>query len=195
MQAATITADFADRYAVLGDAAEVTARLQDLVGLGLDKFVLMGVGRTPGPGRRVEAGLRRAWWARWCRPSGRDRVAAEVAERHPLEGVQVGRLQHHGRGHAGVERFLPARRAQAPAVARLARPANPGCGVDRSLPCSLLKARNSSVTSAQTAWTPRSSPPVSQQPVRYQPVNGASEHVASSPPNTFRVIAPAWQTY
>ena len=47
VQAATITADFADRYAVLGDAAEVTARLQ-VVGLGLDKFVLMGVGRAPG---------------------------------------------------------------------------------------------------------------------------------------------------
>jgi 5,10-methylenetetrahydromethanopterin reductase len=48
VQAATITPEFADRYAVLGDAAEVTTRLQDLVGLGLDKFVLMGVGRARG---------------------------------------------------------------------------------------------------------------------------------------------------
>jgi len=48
VQAATITADFADRYAVLGGPDEVRARLQELAGLGLDKFVLMGVGRAPG---------------------------------------------------------------------------------------------------------------------------------------------------
>jgi 5,10-methylenetetrahydromethanopterin reductase len=48
VQAATITADFADRYAVLGGVDEVVARLQEMAGLGLDKFVLMGVGRAPG---------------------------------------------------------------------------------------------------------------------------------------------------
>ena len=48
VQAATITPEFADRYAVLGGADEVQSRLAALAGLGLDKFVLMGVGRAPG---------------------------------------------------------------------------------------------------------------------------------------------------
>jgi len=48
VQAATITPEFADRYAVLGTVDEVRARLLELAGLGLDKFVLMGVGRAPG---------------------------------------------------------------------------------------------------------------------------------------------------
>ena len=47
-------------------------------------------------------------------------------------------------------------------------PANPysGGGVDTSLPTHELKARNSSVISAQTVWTPASSAPVSQHPLR-----------------------------
>ena len=48
VQAATITPEFADRYAVLGAVDEVHARLRELLDLGLDKFVLMGVGRAPG---------------------------------------------------------------------------------------------------------------------------------------------------
>jgi 5,10-methylenetetrahydromethanopterin reductase len=48
VQATTITPEFADRYAVLGTADEVRARLAELAGLGLDKFVLMGVARAPG---------------------------------------------------------------------------------------------------------------------------------------------------
>jgi 5,10-methylenetetrahydromethanopterin reductase len=48
VQAATITAGFADRYAVVGSSDEVRARLLELAALGLDKFVLMGVGRAAG---------------------------------------------------------------------------------------------------------------------------------------------------
>jgi hypothetical protein len=38
---------------------------------------------------------------------------------------------------------------------------------------------------AQTVWTPWSSPPVSQQPLRYQPVIGLVQHVVTGSPNTF----------
>ena len=48
VQAATITPDFADRYAVVGNDAEVQSRLSELAALGLGRFVLMGVGRAVG---------------------------------------------------------------------------------------------------------------------------------------------------
>ena len=47
-QANVLTADFVDRYAVVGDAATVVARLRALAELGLDRFVVMGAGRAPG---------------------------------------------------------------------------------------------------------------------------------------------------
>ena len=50
-----------------------------------------------------------------------------------------------------------------------------GRGVERSLPAARLKARNSSVITAQTVWLPRSSGPVAQQPSRKKPVSGAVE--------------------
>ena len=60
-----------------------------------------------------------------------------------------------------------------------------GRGVERSLPASLLKARNSSVITAQTVCEPTSSGPVEQQPSRKKPVTGAFEQGSSSPPTTF----------
>jgi 5,10-methylenetetrahydromethanopterin reductase len=48
VQAATLTADFVDRYAVVGSVDAVHRRLEELAGLGVGRFVLMGVGRAPG---------------------------------------------------------------------------------------------------------------------------------------------------
>lgn len=60
-----------------------------------------------------------------------------------------------------------------------------GIGVERSLPFDFENSRKSSVMIAQTVWTPWSSPPVSQQPLRYQPVIGLVQHVVTGSPNTF----------
>jgi 5,10-methylenetetrahydromethanopterin reductase len=48
VQAATLTPEFVDRYAVVGSVDAVCARLSELAALGITRFVLMGVGRTPG---------------------------------------------------------------------------------------------------------------------------------------------------
>src|SRR6185503_4423304 len=48
-----------------------------------------------------------------------DGVLLQVIERNDLQGHRMGGLEHHLGGAAGIERLLPARRAQAPAVARL----------------------------------------------------------------------------
>src|SRR4051812_37513245 len=45
--------------------------------------------------------------------------ALEIGERAVVERLLVGRPQHHARGSPRFERFLPARRAQAPAVTGL----------------------------------------------------------------------------
>lgn len=62
---------------------------------------------------------------------------------------------------------------------------NSGRGVERSLPRDFEKARNSSVTWAQTTCTPTSPRPVRQQPSRKKPVIGRVEHGSSTPPSTF----------
>jgi len=43
----------------------------------------------------------------------------QLLERHDLQGHRVGRLEHDLRCGVGVQRLLPACRAQAPAIARL----------------------------------------------------------------------------
>jgi hypothetical protein len=48
-----------------------------------------------------------------------DRRALEIGERAVTQRAFMGRAQHHARRLAGLECFLPARRAQAPAVAGL----------------------------------------------------------------------------
>ncbi len=48
VQAATLTADFVDRYAVVGSVDAVRNRLEELAALGVGRFVLMGVGRAAG---------------------------------------------------------------------------------------------------------------------------------------------------
>src|ERR1700689_4880493 len=47
------------------------------------------------------------------------RVVLQHPERRDRQGLLVGRFQHHLRREAGVEGFLPARGAEAPAVAGL----------------------------------------------------------------------------
>src|SRR6185437_16770248 len=46
------------------------------------------------------------------------RVALEIGERAVVERALMRRAQHDARRQPGLERLLPARRAQAPAVAR-----------------------------------------------------------------------------
>ena len=46
-------------------------------------------------------------------------AGAELRERDDVERAFVRGLQHDGRGEARLKGFLPARRAQAPLVARL----------------------------------------------------------------------------
>ena len=67
-------------------------------------------------------------------------------------------------------------------------PGKPYCGkgVLRSLPAALEKARNSLVITAHTVCRPRSSGPVSQQPLRKNPVTGSIEQGISSSPSTLR---------
>jgi 5,10-methylenetetrahydromethanopterin reductase len=48
VQAATLTAEFVDRYAIVGAVDDVCSRLSELTTLGITRFVLMGVGRAPG---------------------------------------------------------------------------------------------------------------------------------------------------
>ena len=76
-------------------------------------------------------------------------------------------FEHHG-GAAPASNASTHRSAQTHHWSSGCKPANPkaGCGVERSLPAALLKARKLSVTRAHTTWTPRSSPPVSQHPLR-----------------------------
>ena len=64
---------------------------------------------SPGTGRN---GARRS-------PQANPRVRLEVGERDELEGRSVRSLEHDGRRDTGLERFLPARRDDAPAIARL----------------------------------------------------------------------------
>ena len=45
VQAATLTPEFVDRYAVVGAVDDRAARLAELAALGISRFVLMGVGR------------------------------------------------------------------------------------------------------------------------------------------------------
>ena len=65
-------------------------------------------------------------------------------------------------------------------------------GVARSLPMLRWWLRNSSVTTAQIVWLPRSSAPVLQHPSRKKPVIGSVPQGSSSPPRTLRsVTSPA----
>ena len=47
-QAETLTPGFVDRYAAVGTSDEVVARLRSLAALGIDRYVLLGVGRARG---------------------------------------------------------------------------------------------------------------------------------------------------
>jgi len=58
----------------------------------------------------------------------------------------------------------------------------------KSLPVLVENAKNSSVTWQHIVWLPRSSAPVSQQPVRVKPVSGLKLHTCSVVPNTLRAI-------
>ena len=59
----------------------------------------------------------------------------------------------------------------------------PGMGVERSLPFALVNFRKSSVTTAATAWTPKSPSVTRQNPSRLKPQPSA--HGPSCPPSTF----------
>jgi hypothetical protein len=57
-------------------------------------------------------------------------------------------------------------------------------GVIRSLPRSIWKFRNSTVTSQHTTWLPWSCASVRQQPSRCQPVSGSQLQGSGWPPST-----------
>jgi hypothetical protein len=63
---------------------------------------------------------------------------------------------------------------------------NSGKGVERSFSLCLENCRNSSVIETHTVWLPTSLGPVSQQPLRKNPVIGALEQDCSDSPNTLR---------
>ena len=92
----------------------------------------------------------------------RRRVRPEVVERRELEREGVRRLEDDGRRDAGLERLLPAVRAQAPPVARTSPRSPLGMRRREVVSDRGAEARNSSVITAQTAWTPTSCPPVRQ---------------------------------
>jgi 5,10-methylenetetrahydromethanopterin reductase len=52
-QAATLTPDFIDRFGIVGDAEACVGRLEELIGLGLDKLIVTGptLGADPGEAR------------------------------------------------------------------------------------------------------------------------------------------------
>ena len=74
------------------------------------------------------------------------------------------------------------------------RPGNPcwGMGVIRSFPFERANWRNSSVTTQQTVWEPRSLGSVLHFPSRYHPVIGSHEHVSNGPPSTLRLSSMYW---
>lgn len=59
VQADTLTPAFIDRYAAVGPAAQVVARLKALEALGLDRLMVMGAGRAPGLDDEARAAQRR----------------------------------------------------------------------------------------------------------------------------------------
>ena len=61
-----------------------------------------------------------------------------------------------------------------------------GIGVLKSLPICLLKARNSSVITAQITWRPWSFPSVWQVPFLYHPVLFSRQHGTRGVPKTLR---------
>ena len=114
-------------------------------------------------------------------------VALQVFEVDVFQGAFVGCRQHDFRGDPGVEGFAPAGGAQAPAVAGLQTGKAEGSDRRRQVvAAALAKARNSAVTSVQTTWAPASIGPVSQQPVRKNPVSGRNEQSISFSPSTLR---------
>ena len=94
---------------------------------------------------------------------GDDGELEKDVEGDDAEGVLVGSFKHDGAGGTCLKHLQPAGGADAPAVASLEAGK---AGVERSLPRRREVARNSSLTMAQTVWTPRSSGPVLQQPSR-----------------------------
>ena len=98
---------------------------------------------------------------------GDDGVLDEELEGDDLEGVLVGGFEDDGAGGSGLLYLEPARGADAPAIAGF-EAGKPYCGmgVERSLPRALEASRKGRLTTQQMVWTPRSSGPVSQQPVR-----------------------------
>ena len=79
------------------------------------------------------------------------RETLRVGERAVAEGAFVSSPQDHAGRLANFQRFLPAGRAQAPAVAGpQAGKADCGIGVERSLPQDLENSRNAAVMTAQT---------------------------------------------
>ena len=145
-------------------------------------------GRRPGPGRGARARLRLVRRLRAARRSRRaPRPSAVSASIGTTSSARTCVAPSTTGGATPASSASSQRDAQTHQRSPGCRPSKPhsGRGVERSFPAARLKARNSSVTTAQTVWLPRSSGPVAQQPSRKKPVSGAVEQGRSSPPTTF----------
>jgi hypothetical protein len=97
----------------------------------------------------------------------------------------MGGTEDHARCDTGIERLQRATHKHQRSPGFRPEKTISGTGVLRSLPRDLLNASSSPVISAHIIWAPNSSGPVSQQPVRQNPLVGRMEHVSSFSPRTF----------
>ena len=118
--------------------------------------------------RRVRRWLRRSARLRWCSGSWVHTPCARRSPRVAHSSTHACVASSTTRGAASASNASTHRSAQRHHWSPGTRPANPywGIGVDRSLPARREKSRNSAVMTTQTAWTPTSSAPVSQHPLR-----------------------------
>jgi hypothetical protein len=80
-----------------------------------------------------------------------ERVPLQVYQRYILQRILMGGTEDQARCDTGIERLLPVRGAQAPAISRLqARAPEFGSRRAQIVTSCLLNARNSFATSAQT---------------------------------------------
>src|SRR5262249_55192438 len=127
--------------------------------------------------------------AAYVRGSGQvHRKALEIGERAMIERALVGGAQHHARRLARLERLLPARCAQAPAVARLEAAEAELRHRRRQIVAARFGEREKSGGGGGAPqWDAR---PVLQQPSRKNPVIGSIEQMSSGSPSTLRGVGP-----
>ena len=116
-----------------------------------------------------------------------DCEALEVRQRAEAQGTFMRSAQDHARGTPRLQRFLPPRVPQTPAITGLQSQKTEFRNWRREIIAAVTSNTQASpaVMTAQTVWLPMSSRLVSQQPSRKKPVIGLTEQTSSRSPSTF----------